>query len=67
MFEFTSTQIIYIIFAFMISLLVSFASTPIASAIARKVGAVDKPNKRRINKVPIPRMGGMAIFFGYKH
>ncbi len=65
MFEFTSTQIIYIIFAFMISLLVSFASTPIASAIARKVGAVDKPNKRRINKVPIPRMGGMAIFFGF--
>ncbi len=65
MFEFSSTQIMYIIFAFLIALLVAFASTPIASAIARKVGAVDKPNKRRINKVPIPRMGGMAIFFGF--
>ena len=65
MFEFSSTQIMYIIFAFLIALIVSFASTPIASAIAKKVGAVDKPNKRRINKVPVPRMGGMAIYFGF--
>ena len=65
MFEFESTQIMYMIFAFLIAMLISFASTPIASAIAAKVGAVDKPNKRRINKVPIPRMGGMAIYFGF--
>lgn len=65
MFDISSTQIMYIIFAFLIALLISFASTPIASAIAQRVGAVDKPNKRRINKVPIPRMGGIAIYFGF--
>ncbi len=65
MFSFNSTQVMYIIFAFLISMLVSFASTPIAGAIAKKVGAVDKPNKRRINKTPIPRMGGIAIYFGF--
>ena len=65
MFEVTSTRVMYIVFAFLIALLISFASTPIASAIAKTVGAVDKPNKRRINTVPIPRMGGMAIFFGF--
>ena len=27
-------------------------------------GAVDYPNARRINKKPIPRMGGVAIFLG---
>lgn len=65
MFDISSTRIMYIIFAFLIALLVSFASTPIASAIATRVGAVDKPNKRRINQVPIPRMGGLAIYFGF--
>ena len=29
-----------------------------------KLDAVDYPSKRRINKVPIPRMGGIAVFAG---
>lgn len=36
--------------------------TPVARIIATKLGAVDKPSKRRINKRAVPRMGGIAIF-----
>ncbi|HBG3383079.1 TPA: undecaprenyl/decaprenyl-phosphate alpha-N-acetylglucosaminyl 1-phosphate transferase, partial [Clostridioides difficile] len=46
------------------SFLVSLASTPLARRIAVWCGAVDYPNARRINKKPIPRMGGVAIFLG---
>ena len=40
------------------------ATTPLARAFAWHIGAVDRPNKRRVNRVPIPRMGGIAIFLG---
>ena len=41
-----------------------YAATPLARRIAWKVGAVDYPGARRINKQPIPRMGGIAVFLG---
>lgn len=49
---------------FAASLATSLASTPLARRIALRLGAVDRPSKRRINKKPIPRMGGIAIFLG---
>ena len=49
---------------FLASLLVSMLATPLARRIAVRVGAVDYPNARRINKRPVPRMGGIAIFCG---
>ena len=48
------------------ALLVSFVSTPLAEAFARKVGAIDVPkDARRVHDHPIPRMGGLAIFLGF--
>lgn len=47
---------------FVTALIVAVATTPLAQKIAHKLGAIDYPNKRRINKVPIPRMGGIALF-----
>ena len=45
---------------------VAFGTTPIVKTFARKVGAMDNPGEaRRIHQHPIPRMGGMAIFFGF--
>ena len=45
---------------------VSFASTPMVKALACKVGAIDVPkDNRRMHKVPIPRMGGLAIFLAF--
>lgn len=38
--------------------------TPAVRQLAWKLGVVDKPSARRVNKKPIPRMGGVAIFFG---
>lgn len=49
--------------------LVCFLSTcifvPIAIKISNFVGALDKPNSRKIHKKPIPTLGGLAIFFGF--
>lgn len=45
---------------------ISFALTPPIKLFAYKVGAVDVPrDKRRMHKEPIPRLGGLAIFFGF--
>ena len=46
------------------SLLVTLITTPLARRLAIRLGAVDYPDARRINKKPIPRMGGLAIFAG---
>lgn len=47
---------------FFTTLVVTLLATPLAKSIAIKLGAVDKPSKRRINKRTVPRMGGIAIF-----
>lgn len=46
------------------SLVVSLLLTPVASKIAWKLDAVDYPDRRRINREPTPRMGGIAVFLG---
>ena len=46
------------------ALAVTLATTPLARRIAVAVDAVDYPSARRINRKPIPRMGGIAIFLG---
>ena len=52
------------ILLFLSALVTTLLTTPLASKIAWKVGAIDYPEKRRINKTPIPRMGGIAVFLG---
>ena len=49
---------------FVAALLASLLSTPLAKRLATLLGAVDYPSARRINKRPVPRMGGVAIFSG---
>ena len=44
----------------------SFASTPLVKRLAYKWKAVDVPKDgRRMHKRPIPRLGGLAIIFGF--
>ncbi len=38
--------------------------TPAVGGMARLLGAVDRPGDRRLNRRPIPRLGGLAIFLG---
>lgn len=49
---------------FVVALVSSLITVPLASHIAWRVGAIDRPSKRRINTTPIPRMGGIAVFVG---
>lgn len=42
----------------------AFCAVPVAKRIAFKFNAIDYPGARRVNKIPIPRMGGIAMFFG---
>ncbi|MGR4072234.1 glycosyltransferase family 4 protein [Streptococcus parasuis] len=39
--------------------------TPLVRFLALRIGAVDNPNARRINKVPMPSAGGLAIFISF--
>ena len=56
---------IKLIMAAGVAFLICFGMTPPVKRFAELIGAVDQPSARRINKVPIPRMGGLAIFLGF--
>ena len=62
-----SLQVIgMVIAALCVSALISYFSTPLVKNLAFRFGAVDIPkDNRRMHKHPIPRMGGLAIFFGF--
>lgn len=49
---------------FVAALATTLAATPLARRVAVRLGAIDRPTGRRVNKVPVPRMGGIAIFAG---
>ena len=51
--------------AFLGAFAVSLVLTPLCRDVARKIGMVDQPDARRINKVPIPRGGGLAVFVAF--
>src|SRR5574340_173867 len=38
--------------------------TPAVGGMARMLGVVDRPDARRLNRRPIPRLGGLAIVLG---
>ncbi len=41
------------------------AITPLAAALARRVGAVSEPSDRHIHSKPMPLLGGLAILAGF--
>lgn len=51
--------------AFLLGLITSFVVTPFSMRIAKKYGAIDVPNDRRVNKKPMPRLGGIAVIAGF--
>jgi UDP-GlcNAc:undecaprenyl-phosphate GlcNAc-1-phosphate transferase len=50
-----------LVVAFAAAALVSLAVTPLVIAFARRIGAVDHPNHRRVTEAPTPRGGGIAV------
>lgn len=52
--------------AFLIAFLTAFMATPYTIKLAKKIGAVDEPkDARRINKITMPRLGGLAVLAGF--
>lgn len=49
---------------FVAAFLTALVTTPLARKVAWRLGAVDYPDRRRVNREPIARMGGIAIFLG---
>ena len=60
------SDIVKLMLAFFVAFLMAFLSTPLAERVAYRIGAIDVPkDSRRMHKKPIPRLGGLAIFFGF--
>ncbi len=51
--------------AFVIALLIVLAIMPFVIKFAIKTGAMDAPDKRKVHRKPIPRVGGIGIYIGF--
>src|SRR5919199_1645994 len=52
-----------IVYGAVTALAVVVLLTPAVGGMARLLGAVDAPGGRRLNRAPVPRLGGLALFF----
>ena len=58
--------IVKVLLSLIVAAALAFAVTPLVKRLAQRVGAMDVPkDERRMHKIPIPRMGGLAIFFAF--
>jgi UDP-GlcNAc:undecaprenyl-phosphate/decaprenyl-phosphate GlcNAc-1-phosphate transferase len=53
-----------VVWAAVIAFLLVILLTPAVGGMARRFGVVDLPGGRRINALPVPRLGGLALFLG---
>jgi UDP-GlcNAc:undecaprenyl-phosphate/decaprenyl-phosphate GlcNAc-1-phosphate transferase len=53
-----------VLWGFALALGIVLLLTPVVGGMARRIGAVDTPEPRRLNASPVPRLGGLALFFG---
>lgn len=49
----------------LICFITSIIITPIIKKFALKIGAVDKPNNRKVHQKIMPRLGGLAIYITF--
>ena len=62
----TETSGLFVVFAFIVALIISYATTPLTIRLAFKINALDVPkDTRRMHKKPTPRIGGLAIVYGF--
>ncbi len=52
-----------IVIAFLLAFITAFVITPHTMRLAKKVGAIDIPNDRRVNKKPMPRLRRFGSYF----
>lgn len=51
--------------ALVVAFVASILLTPIVKRLAYRIGAVDKPNYRKVHNHVMPRLGGLAIFIAF--
>ncbi|ADU50284.1 Glycosyl transferase, family 4, conserved region [Thermaerobacter marianensis DSM 12885] len=52
-------------FVLAVATLVALAGTPVVRAVAARLGLVARPTARSMHRVPVPHLGGLAIFAGF--
>jgi UDP-GlcNAc:undecaprenyl-phosphate GlcNAc-1-phosphate transferase len=62
---FAGAALPYLLAAFAAAALISFVLTPVVRRIALGLNAVDEPGMRRVNTVPVPRGGGVAVAIAF--
>src|SRR5437016_120636 len=55
----------YLILALVAAATVSFLLTPVIRRIAIRYDAIDHPGLRRVNEIPVPRGGGVAVSIAF--
>jgi UDP-GlcNAc:undecaprenyl-phosphate/decaprenyl-phosphate GlcNAc-1-phosphate transferase len=63
MFE-TLTDNLEVLWGAIIAAFIVVLLTPAVGGMARMLGVVDRPGGRRLNRRTVPRLGGLALFFG---
>ena len=53
-----------VVWGALLALVIVVLLTPAVGGMARLLGAVDAPGGRRLNRNPVPRLGGLALFLG---
>jgi UDP-GlcNAc:undecaprenyl-phosphate GlcNAc-1-phosphate transferase len=53
-----------VVYGAVLALAIVVLLTPAVGGMARLLGVVDAPGGRRLNRRPIPRLGGLALFLG---
>jgi UDP-GlcNAc:undecaprenyl-phosphate GlcNAc-1-phosphate transferase len=64
MIEYNPVMFIYFL-TFLLAFLVTYFATPVVKMFASRVKAVDIPNDRKVHILPVPRLGGLAIYLGF--
>ena len=53
-----------VVYGAAVALVIVVLLTPAVGGMARLLGVVDRPDGRRLNRRIVPRLGGLALFFG---
>lgn len=56
---------VYYVIGFAIALLAALVLTPLVKTLAFKIGAIDKPNARKVHTRIMPRLGGLGIYASF--
>src|SRR5690242_5752462 len=60
----TFTDHLEVLWGAIVALGIVILLTPAVGGMARLLGVVDEPGLRRLNRRAVPRLGGLALFFG---